>query len=54
MAKIIKIGRVEREKIEALEEEDRRRWQRNSAHFDVFQKFISFDPDGIFERSRRQ
>ena len=47
-------------KTKALEEERRRtkkeeerRWQQISAHFAVFQKITTFEPDRIFKRGQR-
>ena len=52
LPKMIKIGWVELEKTKALEEE-RRRWQHHSAHFTVFQKITTFEPDRIFKRAKQ-
>ena len=54
LPKMIKFGWVELEKTKALEEERRRRrWQHHSAHFAVFQKITTFEPDRIFKRAKR-
>ena len=46
LPKMIKFGWVELEKTKALEE---RRWQHHSAHFAVFQKTTTFEPEPNFK-----
>ena len=52
---MIKFGWVELEKTKAVEEEkeEERRWQHHSAHFAVFQKITTFEPNRIFKRGQR-